>query len=156
MTRTIRDDPTKVKHLTTRVTWRDVVDCFTDRYVWAHLAITFVGLTPLTPLQTYLPSVIKAFDYNVFVANALTAPVYVAQCIFSVLMGWHTSRKGHRWAHGVFGATWLLVGCPSPSLLFRVDLVDLVCAQSSSSARSRRTRARASSTLAPLSPAAGP
>lgn len=69
VTRTIRDDPTKVKHLTTRVTVKDFIDVFTDRYLWGHFFITMIGLTPTQPLAQYLPTVIKSFHYNVFVAK---------------------------------------------------------------------------------------
>lgn len=45
-----------------------------------------------------------------FVANALTAPIYVLQCISMVLLGWHSDRTGDRAFHGLFGAVWFLVG----------------------------------------------
>jgi hypothetical protein len=40
VTRTIRDDPTKIKYLTTRVSWSDLKDALTDRFVWGHLILT--------------------------------------------------------------------------------------------------------------------
>lgn len=40
VTRTIRDDPTKIKYLTTRVSWNDLKDGLTDRFVWGHLILT--------------------------------------------------------------------------------------------------------------------
>ncbi|RSH82833.1 hypothetical protein EHS25_005823 [Saitozyma podzolica] len=110
VTRTIRDDPTKIKYLTTRVSWNDLKDALTDRFVWGHLILTMISLTPGTPLQTYLPTVIKTFNYSTFVANALTAPIYVLQCISMVLLGWHSDRTGDRAFHGLFGAVWFLVG----------------------------------------------
>lgn len=84
VTRTIRDDPTKIKYLTTRVSWNDLKDALTDRFVWGHLILTsqriraeprpsgrrstltpaVISLTPGTPLQTYLPTVIKTFNYS--------------------------------------------------------------------------------------------
>ncbi|ORX34072.1 MFS general substrate transporter [Kockovaella imperatae] len=110
VTRTIRDDPNKLKYLTTRVTLYDIKDALTDRHVWAHLILTMIGLTPGAPLGTYLPTVIKSFKYSVFAANALTAPVYILQCISMVLMGWHSDKTKERGLHGLFGATWFLVG----------------------------------------------
>ena len=69
-----------------------------------------IGLTPGSPLSTYLPTVIKDFHYSVFAANALTAPIYILQCISMVLMGWHSDRTKERGLHGLFGATWFLIG----------------------------------------------
>ena len=69
-----------------------------------------VSLTATNPLATYLPTVIKDFHYSVYAANALTAPVYVAQCAVMVLNGWHSDKTKERGFHGLIGATWLLVG----------------------------------------------
>jgi len=109
VTRVIRDDPAK-RYYETVVTWADVWAAITDIGVWGHLLITAVGLTPSTPLSTYLPTVIKSFHFNVFVANALTAPPYVLSCLTSVTNIWHSDRTGERGFHGIFAATWFLVG----------------------------------------------
>lgn len=69
-----------------------------------------------------LPTVIKTFNFNVvclaalsrsrtaattafyqFVANALTAPPYVLQCLTTVLVIWHSDRTRERGFHGAFG-----------------------------------------------------
>ncbi|KAH8114965.1 MFS general substrate transporter [Phellopilus nigrolimitatus] len=109
VTRVVRDDPAKKIYEST-VTWADVKDSVTDLGLWGHLIITAIGLTPTTPLATYLPTVIKSFNFNVFVANALTAPPYVLTCITSVLIIWHSDRVRERGLHGAFGAAWQLVG----------------------------------------------
>ncbi|KAJ3982593.1 MFS general substrate transporter [Lentinula detonsa] len=92
VTRIVRDDPSK-RLYEQRVHWADIKDAVTDLGLWGHLLITAVGLTPTSPLSVYLPSVIKTFDFSIFVANALTAP-----------------PVGERGFHGAFGATWQLVG----------------------------------------------
>jgi len=109
VTRVIRDDPAK-RHYETTVNWVDVKDAFTDVGMWSHWILTSVGLTPTSPLQTYLPTVIKSFHFSVFAANALTAPPYIMGCITSVLMIWHSDRVGERGLHGAYGATWQLTG----------------------------------------------
>jgi len=109
VTRVIRDDPAK-RHYESIVTWTDVKDTITDPAMWGHWAITAIGLTPTTPLSTYLPTVIKSFHFNVFVANALTAPPYILTCITSVVNIWHSDRTRERGLHGAFGAAWQLVG----------------------------------------------
>ncbi|KAF7974623.1 hypothetical protein HWV62_11602 [Athelia sp. TMB] len=108
-TRVIRDDPAKRNYEKT-VTWADVKATVTDLGVWGHLILTAVGLTPTSPLQTYLPTVIKSFKFNVYVSNALTAPPYILGCATSVLMIWHSDRVRERGFHGSLGATWQLVG----------------------------------------------
>ncbi|KAJ3848022.1 MFS general substrate transporter [Lentinula lateritia] len=109
VTRIVRDDPSK-RLYEQRVHWEDVKDAATDLGLWGHLLITTVGLTPTTPLGVYLPSVIKTFDFSIFVANALTAPPYILQCCTTVLFIWHSDRIRERGFHGAFGAIWQLVG----------------------------------------------
>ncbi|KAJ3831494.1 MFS general substrate transporter [Lentinula raphanica] len=109
VTRIVRDDPSK-RLYEQHVHWADVKDAVTDLGLWGHLLITAVGLTPTSPLGVYLPSVIKTFNFSVFVANALTAPPYILQCCTSVLFIWHSDKVRERGFHGVFGATWQLVG----------------------------------------------
>ncbi|KAJ3914539.1 MFS general substrate transporter [Lentinula edodes] len=109
VTRIVQDDPSK-RLYEQRVHWEDVKDAATDLGLWGHLLITAVGLTPTTPLGVYLPSVIKTFNFSIFVANALTAPPYILQCCTTVLFIWHSDRIGERGFHGAFGATWQLVG----------------------------------------------
>ncbi|KAJ3727399.1 MFS general substrate transporter [Lentinula raphanica] len=109
VTRIVRDDPSK-RLYEQHVHWADVKDAVTDLGLWGHLLITAVGLTPTSPLGVYLPSVIKTFNFSVFVANALTAPPYILQCCTSVLFIWHSDKVRERGFHGAFGATWQLVG----------------------------------------------
>ncbi|KAJ7574870.1 MFS general substrate transporter [Mycena floridula] len=108
-TRVVRDDPSK-RIYQQRVKWADVKDAVTDLSLWGHLLITMVGLTPTSPLSTYLPTVIKSFHFNVFVANALTAPPYILQCIMMITYIRHSDKVKERGLHGAFGAAWFLVG----------------------------------------------
>ncbi|KIP07206.1 hypothetical protein PHLGIDRAFT_13341 [Phlebiopsis gigantea 11061_1 CR5-6] len=109
VTRVVRDDPAKKRYDST-VTWTDVKDSITDIGLWGHWAQASIGLTPTTPLGTYLPTVIKSFNFNVFVANALTAPPYILTCISSVAVIWHSDYARERGFHGAFSAGWQLVG----------------------------------------------
>ncbi|KAF9074341.1 MFS general substrate transporter [Rhodocollybia butyracea] len=109
VTRIVRDDPSK-RDYESRVQWSDVKDAATDIGLWGHLIITTIGLTPTTPLSIYLPSVIKSFDFSVYVANALTAPPYVLQCCTMIACVWHSDRIRERGYHGAFAAAWQLVG----------------------------------------------
>ncbi|KAK0200723.1 MFS general substrate transporter [Desarmillaria ectypa] len=109
VTRVIQDDISK-RVYEQKVNWSDVKDAATDLGLWGHLLITVIGMTPTTPLATYLPTVIKSFHFDVFVANALTAPPYVLQCIMMVSFIWHSDRVRERGLHGAFGAAWQLVG----------------------------------------------
>ncbi|KAL0952593.1 hypothetical protein HGRIS_006848 [Hohenbuehelia grisea] len=109
VTRVVRDDPSK-RVYEVPVSRKDIWDALTDLGLWGHLVLTAIGLTPTTPLSTYLPTVIKTFHFNVFVANALTAPPYLLQCFNTVLFIWHSDRTRERGFHGAFGAGWQLVG----------------------------------------------
>ncbi|KAF8591628.1 MFS general substrate transporter [Ramaria rubella] len=109
VTRVIRDDYSK-RAYETSVTWADVRDAATDLGLWGHLMITAIGLTPTAPISTYLPTVIKLFNFNVYVANALVAPPYILQFCAMVLMTWNSDRTGERGYHGTVGSIWQLVG----------------------------------------------
>ncbi|PBK68434.1 MFS general substrate transporter [Armillaria solidipes] len=106
--RVIQDDISKCVY-EQKVKWSNVKEAATDVGLWGHLLITVIGLTPTTPLDTYLPTVIKSFHFDVFVANTLTAPPYVLQCIMMVTFIWHSDRIRECGLHGAFGA-WQLVG----------------------------------------------
>ncbi|KAJ3046402.1 hypothetical protein HDU99_009790, partial [Rhizoclosmatium hyalinum] len=93
-----------------RVTFNDVWDTLKDYKVWGHLIITLMGLTFLTPYGTYLPSIINSFGFNVYVANALTAPNALLGFFTMTALAWHSDKKGERGWHGVFANTWLLTG----------------------------------------------
>ncbi|KAJ7613050.1 MFS general substrate transporter [Roridomyces roridus] len=108
-TRVIRDDISKRKY-ESRPTRNDFLNAAKDLTLWGHFLITVLILTPTNPLGTYLPTVIKSFDFNVFVSNALTAPPYVLQCIISITLIRHAEKVGQRALHGAFGSAWQMVG----------------------------------------------
>ncbi|TFK36096.1 MFS general substrate transporter [Crucibulum laeve] len=109
VTRVIRDDLSK-KSYDKRVQWSDIKDTLTDVGIWGHLIITVIGLTPSTPMHTYLPIVIQSFNFNVYVANALTAPPYLLQGIIMIFFVHNSDRVRERGYHGAFGAGWQLIG----------------------------------------------
>ncbi|KAH9476933.1 putative transporter [Psilocybe cubensis] len=109
ITRVIRDDISKKSYEKT-VQWSDIKDTLTDVGILGHLVITMIGQTPNTPMHTYLPTVIKSFNFNVSVANALTAPPYLLQGISMVLVIQHSDKVRERGYHGAFGAGWQLAG----------------------------------------------
>ncbi|KAJ6464588.1 major facilitator superfamily domain-containing protein [Mycena sanguinolenta] len=109
VTRVIRDDQAK-REYEKRVTRADFKDAATDLGLWGHLLLSNITLTPTNPLSTYLPTVIKSFKFNVFVSNALTAPPYILQCIFMVIVIRHSDKVRERGFHGAFGSAWQLVG----------------------------------------------
>ncbi|KAJ1565975.1 hypothetical protein HK096_005553, partial [Nowakowskiella sp. JEL0078] len=109
VTRVIRADPIKL-YYEDHVQWSDVWSAFIDSRLWGHLLITAIGLTPIAPLGTYLPTIIKSFGFNVYVSNALTAPGYILTFISMTIMTSHSDRTGDRGYHGIFSASWLLIG----------------------------------------------
>ncbi|KAJ6529026.1 MFS general substrate transporter [Mycena vulgaris] len=109
VTRVIRDDMSK-RGYEKRVTRADFKDAATDLGLWGHLLLTACTLTPTNPLSTYLPTVIKSFNFNVFVSNALTAPPYILQAIVMITVIRHSDTVRERAFHGVFSSGWQLVG----------------------------------------------
>ncbi|KDR78246.1 hypothetical protein GALMADRAFT_245328 [Galerina marginata CBS 339.88] len=109
VTRVIRDDISKQSYHKT-VEWSDVKDTLTDPGILGHLVITMIGQTPNTPMHTYLPTVIKSFNFSVSVANALTAPPYLLGGISMIMVIQHSDRVRERGYHGAFGAGWQLFG----------------------------------------------
>ncbi|KAJ7703911.1 MFS general substrate transporter [Mycena rosella] len=109
VTRVIRDDMSK-RSYEKRVTRADFKDAATDLGLWGHLLLTACTLTPTNPLGTYLPTVIKSFNFNVFVSNALTAPPYILQCIVMITVIRHSDTVRERGFHGAFSSGWQLVG----------------------------------------------
>ncbi|KAF8994908.1 MFS general substrate transporter [Cyathus striatus] len=109
LTRVIKDDASK-RSYEKRVDWADIKDTLTDIGIWGHLLITIFGLTPMSPLNTYLPTIIKSFNFNVFVANALTAPPYLLETVVMLINVNHSAKTKERGFHGAFGAGWQLLG----------------------------------------------
>ncbi|KAF8900139.1 major facilitator superfamily domain-containing protein [Gymnopilus junonius] len=109
VTRLIRDDISKKSYDKT-VKWSDIKDTLSDPGIVLHLIITSIGQTPNTPMYTYLPTVIKSFNFSVSIANALTAPPYLLQGISMILVIRHSDTVRERGYHGAFGAGWQLLG----------------------------------------------
>ncbi|PPQ99394.1 hypothetical protein CVT24_005377 [Panaeolus cyanescens] len=109
VTRIIRDDISKRSYERT-VQLSDIKDALTDPGIILHLIITMIGQTPNTPMQTYLPTVIKSFDFSVSAANALTAPPYLLQGLSMIIVIQHSDKVRERGYHGAFGAGWQLLG----------------------------------------------
>ncbi|PPQ72038.1 hypothetical protein CVT26_006728 [Gymnopilus dilepis] len=109
VTRLIRDDVSKKSYDKT-VKWSDIKDTLSDPGIILHLIITSIGQTPNTPMYTYLPTVIKSFNFSVSLANALTAPPYLLQGISMILVIRHSDKVRERGYHGAFGAGWQLLG----------------------------------------------
>ncbi|KAG2005509.1 allantoate permease [Coprinopsis cinerea AmutBmut pab1-1] len=108
-TRLIRDDPSK-RGYEKRVTWADVKDTLSDIGIWGHLLITSIGHTPNTPLHTYFPTIIKSFNFNTYVSNALTAPPHLLHGIIMIYFVHRSDRKRERGFHGAHSAAWQLGG----------------------------------------------
>ncbi|KAJ3285558.1 hypothetical protein HDU79_007239 [Rhizoclosmatium sp. JEL0117] len=63
-----------------------------------------------TAYGKYLPIIINSFGFNVYVANALTAPNAIFGCITMITLARHSDKTGERGFYGVFANTWLLIG----------------------------------------------
>jgi MFS family permease len=109
ITRIIRDDLTK-KEQDRPIVLDDVKQALVDTKLWTHLVITFVGMMSLTPIQTYLPTIIKNAGFSVTDSNLLTAPSYIIGLVFSIIIARSSDRNGNVAFHALIGTVWSLVG----------------------------------------------
>lgn len=109
ITRIIRDDLSK-KEQSKPLTWNDAKLAVLDTKLWTHLIITFVGMMTLTPIQNYLPTIIKNAGFSVTESNLLTAPSYIIGLIFSIFIARSSDRYGQVAFHALIGTIWFLVG----------------------------------------------
>ncbi|KAG1112314.1 hypothetical protein G6F42_014778 [Rhizopus arrhizus] len=108
VTRIIRDDLTK-KEQFKKITLADVKIALVDTKLWTHLIITFVGMMTLTPIQNYLPTMIRTAGFSVTDSNLLTAPSYIIGLIFSIIIARSSDRYGNVALHALIGK-WSLYG----------------------------------------------
>jgi MFS family permease len=116
VTRIIRDDLTKKDH-NKRLTLADVKIAVVDTKLWTHLIITFCGMMTLTPIQSYLPTLIKNSGFNTTDANLLTAPSYIINLIFSIIVARSSDTHGYVAFHALVGVFWSLSGFLALELL---------------------------------------
>ncbi|OBZ84986.1 hypothetical protein A0J61_06960 [Choanephora cucurbitarum] len=107
--RIVRDDATKKEHQNP-ITKQDVCNALGDFNLWVHLLITFLGMMPNTPIQNYLPSIIKEAGFSTTTANLLTAPSYIIGLILSIIIAQSSDKRGHVATHALIGSTWALAG----------------------------------------------
>ena len=108
VTRLIIDDISKTEQHNSRITLEDVKLAVTDTKVWTHLVCTFVGYMSITPITTYLPSMLRDSGFETTTANLLTVPSYIINGIFSILIAWSSDRYGEVSLHAMVGVLWSL------------------------------------------------
>ncbi|KAI9492274.1 major facilitator superfamily domain-containing protein [Zychaea mexicana] len=108
VTRLIRDDLSKTEQHNSRITLEDIKSTVLDTKVWTHLITTFIGFVPITPITTYLPSMIRDGGFETTTANLLTVPSYIINGIFSILIAWSSDRHGEVSLHCMIGVIWSL------------------------------------------------
>lgn len=109
VTRIIRDDLTKTGQYS-QVTWADVKMAILDTKLWTHMAITFLGLMPVTPIGVYLPTIIKQTGFTVYIANLLAAPTYIIGLIASIIIARAAEKYGNTSLWVMVGLTWSFIG----------------------------------------------
>ena len=63
-----------------------------------------------TPIQTYLPSIIRDGGFPVTTANLLTMPSYLGGLIFSLIIARSSDKYGEVTLHALIGNIWQMVG----------------------------------------------
>ncbi|KAI8083301.1 major facilitator superfamily domain-containing protein [Gilbertella persicaria] len=107
--RIIKDDATKKEHHKP-ITRKDAYDAFIDFNLWVHLSITFLGMMSNTPIQSYLPSIIKDAGFSTTTANLLTAPSHIIGLVFSVIIAHMSDKHGNVSLYALIGSSWALIG----------------------------------------------
>ncbi|KAI8071325.1 major facilitator superfamily domain-containing protein [Gongronella butleri] len=116
VTRLVRDDLTK-KDQAKHVTWADVKISVVDTKMWTHLIISFTGLIFLTPIWTYLPTVIKGSGFSVVDANLLAAPAYLINLSVSIFIAHIAEKYGYMGLFAAFEMFWSMCGLLAMELL---------------------------------------
>jgi hypothetical protein len=109
VTRIIRDDLTKNDQYKA-VTWEDFKMAALDTKLWVHLIISFLTLMPITPIGTYLPTIIKQTGFSVYIANLLAAPTYIVGLFFSILIARGADKYGNTSLWAQVAIVWGLLG----------------------------------------------
>ncbi|CAO3580902.1 unnamed protein product [Absidia cylindrospora] len=106
VTRLIRDDQTKTQQQQ-QIKWVDIKYTLLDSKVWTHMIIAFLGVMPVSPIHTYLPTMIRSYGFDVTTANLLTAPSYIISLIISISIARLSEKIGFM---GLFAAAQVLWG----------------------------------------------
>ncbi|KAI9498203.1 major facilitator superfamily domain-containing protein [Zychaea mexicana] len=109
VTRVIRDDLSKTEQ-DLPITWDDIKEALKDTKLWTHLITTFVGMMTNTPINTYLPSIIRDAGFPVTTANLLTMPSYLGGLVFSILIAYSSDKYGEVALHALIGVIWETIG----------------------------------------------
>ncbi|CAO3628867.1 unnamed protein product [Mucor fragilis] len=109
MLRITRDDAAKKDH-NKPIHRADVYQAVTDINLWTHLLITFLGNMPASPINTYLPTIIKDAGFSTTTANLLTAPSHIIGLTFSILIARSSDKRGNVVFHALIGSIWGLIG----------------------------------------------
>lgn len=109
VTRLIRDDQSKTDQYKT-VNWNDIKLTLVDTKLWTHLIITFIGMISITPISTYLPTIIKSYGFSVTDANLLTAPSYLINLTLSIIIARTAEKYGYMAFFAAFEILWGAIG----------------------------------------------
>jgi hypothetical protein len=65
---------------------------------------------PSTPINSYLPSIIKDAGFSTTTANLLTAPSHIIGLILSIIIAKSSDKYGNVVFHALIGSIWGLIG----------------------------------------------
>lgn len=67
-------------------------------------------MMPNTPVNTYLPTLIKGYGFPVTTSNLLTVPPLILSLIVSIIVAHSADKRGSYGLHAVFGCIWSMAG----------------------------------------------
>ncbi|KAL0094189.1 major facilitator superfamily domain-containing protein [Phycomyces blakesleeanus] len=109
MRRIVRDGLTKQEQ-EKPISKQDVILALKDTKLWIHLSIAFLGMMPSIPIHNYLPTIVKEAGFSATVANLLTAPAYLINLLFSILIARGAEKNGNVSLYSLAGSVWGLLG----------------------------------------------
>lgn len=65
---------------------------------------------PITPITTYLPTLIRNFGFDITTSNLLTVPAAIIGLVFSIIIARSADKRGYYAFHGLIGVFWSLAG----------------------------------------------
>ena len=98
---------------------KEVYKCFKDGKIWLSALIQFLGDILSFGVSTFLPTIVKSFNFNSVLVQLLTVPVFFWGVAFYIGMSFWSDKIQRRAYFMVPGALFVAVGY---SLLLGVDM----------------------------------
>ncbi|KAG0310547.1 hypothetical protein BGZ99_000307 [Dissophora globulifera] len=108
----------------TEFSWKQFRSVFVDWKIHLHMITYILNAAPLYSLSLFLPSIVQGFHFDALTTQAMTAPIYVTACIFTIIAAITSDRYRERGYHYAL-----------PTFLGGIGYILLIVTRNSSTAR---------------------